>query len=206
MEHWRSYRAELKAHFSHSENIPHEYRRRGLPNNFFCNANAYGQYLKDRNEDQDGKFWELSQTIVWPDPSWPDFPVPFMTLWNWLDEVKRKYPHLCLSMGKLSRYLLVADMHAAGLVQAPSIEDSGSIINYLNTGAVKGLVMLGYLSGNLTVNGHTKQIVTAAFAQFFTEVEQSLTVTEQAEMPWNTIVAEHTLCKFTRMRKKRCYM
>ena len=174
------------------ENIPHKHRRQGLPKNFFCNPNAYGQFQKDRNEAQDGKFWKLCQTVAWPDPSWPEFPIPFITLWNWLEKVKVKHPQLCPAMGKLSMYMLAADMCAAGLVHAPTVQDLGPILKQLNAGGVGGLRMLGYLSENT----FSKQDVTAAFGKFFDEVEQSLTAVERTEMPWNTIVAEHTLLRF----------
>ena len=156
LQDWKTYRANLKAYFSIPTNVPAEFRRSGLSDVFWCNANAYGQYLKDRTEAQDDKFWELSQSVDWPDPAWPQFPIPFVTMLKWVQHTKKSKPHLMASMGTLSIYLFVADMYPAGLVQLPTVNDMGPIINQLNAGAVKGLTLLGYLPPEFKADTSTK--------------------------------------------------
>lgn len=83
------------------------------------------------------------------------------------------------SMGKLSIYLFVADMHAAGLVQLPSVQDMGLMINYLSAGAVSSLTLLGYLPRSFEANASTRNLVASAFEKFFQDIQQSFTAAEQ---------------------------
>lgn len=206
LESWQTHRSQMDAYFAIPANLPAQYRRNGLGTQFWCNANAYGQHLKDRTEAQAPKFWQLSQSIQWPDPAWPEFPIPFMVMHNWVHKIKKSNAELMASMGKLSIYLFVADMHAAGLVQLPSVQDMGLMINYLSAGAVSGLTLLGYLPRSFEANASTRNLVASAFEKFFQDMQQSFTAAEQQEMPWNTIVAEHCLCKLTRIQRYQDYV
>lgn len=62
-------------------------------------------------------------------------------------------------------------------------------------GSLSGLRILHYLSNDK----EAKNTVIAAFENFYNEVSNSLTKDEQRNMGWNTIVAEHLLCKVTRI-------
>lgn len=91
-------------------------------------------------------------------------------------------------------YLLIADMHAAGLVQLPTFDDMGIVLPVLDAGGITGLQTLLYLS-----NSYNKVEVGPAFQKFFEDVSSQLTATELVDFSWNSITAEHTLCKFGRM-------
>lgn len=118
---------------------------------------------------------------------------------------KKEKPNLLPAMGDLSIYLFVADLYAAGLLTLPTPEDLGVMIAALNSGAIKGLKALGYLPADFRLIVTTRPAVIAAFQEFYQDVEQMLTAEERENMPWNPIVAEHSLCKLTRMQNARCY-
>ena len=114
-------------------------------------------------------------------------------------------PNLLPAMGDLSIYLFVADLYAAGLLMSPTPEDLGIILASLKSGAVKGLKALGYLPATFKPIITTRPMIVAAFQEFYRDVDQTLTAEEQENMPWNPVVTEHSLCKFSRMRNARCY-
>ena len=128
-----------------------------------------------------------------------------MTMWKWFDAQKHNPKHALPAMGTLSIYLLIADMVAAGVVDLPTIQDSGFIINIMDAGGIKGLKSMGYLPNSFKPHTQSAQIVSAAFEEYYKNVESLLTIEERENMPWNTIVAEHTLCKLTRFQKAHHY-
>ena len=128
-------------------------------------------------------------------------PVPFNMAWKWINDQKQKYS--LPGCGPLGMYMLIADMHAAGLVSAPLTENMGSVLLQLNAGGLKGLRLLKYLPRN---GGSSSQNVSAAFKKFYDDVHDALTPEERVDFSWNTVVAEHTLCKYLRMTNKSEYL
>lgn len=106
-------------------------------------------------------------------------------------------------VGNLNMYLIVANMYPAGLVQLLTFENMGAILCILKAGGIKGLSHLGYLS---TFSKPTVHQAVSAFQKYYEDVKSWLTPDEVQNLPWNTIVAEHTLCKYSRMFKKDFYV
>lgn len=104
-------------------------------------------------------------------------------------------------VGPLCVYQLLADMHAAGLVDAPSVEQIGRLVGELAAGGKAGLVAAGYCAGS-----SSGREVAAAFVKFYGDVLAALTQEQADRLQWTPIVAEHTLCKLTRMLKKHHYV
>ncbi|KAI0685035.1 hypothetical protein BC835DRAFT_1310228 [Cytidiella melzeri] len=101
--------------------------------------------------------------------------------------------HLLEGAGDLSEYMLLANMHAAGVVDSPTPD-------VVAKGGVAGLILLGY-----TAKGAGRFAVQSAFVKFYEDMRSQLSEDQLQRMQWNPITAEHTLCKFSRMSKKRCY-
>ena len=82
----------------------------------------------------------------------------------------------------------------------PTIEAMGAIVYRLNSGAMAGLQLLGY------VNAHTKASrdeVERQFAAFYGNIQAAIRESGRTDIDWNPIIAEHTLCKVKRLRD--CY-
>lgn len=175
---------------------------------YFCNSAAYGQPVSQRTLDRYQDYWETSQR---DDFTWPpnrNFAVTYNFYKRYTPSVvigvdadgNNIVKKLWTGVGKLNRYLFVADMCQAGLVDLPTVEDVAAIAAFLNKGAARGLHVLDYLS-----EGGTGPLVQAAFVTFYEAVRSELTEEQQVEFQWNPITAEHTLCKITRILRKHRY-
>lgn len=181
-------------------------RFRGKPDSFFCNSAAHGQTVSQRKLHRYGDYWDVSKRN---DFTWPpnrSFAVTYQFFKTYdpkitvkvdgEDEIKR----LWAGVGDLTRYLLVADMCAAGLVDLPTLEEAANVVAFLNRGAVKGLVKLGFLT-----EGGTGLLARKAFATFYQAVSEELSEDQKDDFQWNPVTAEHTLCKVSRILKKSFY-
>lgn len=77
----------------------------------------------------------------------------------------------------------------------PSAEEIGQRIYQLGKGGLRGLQFLGYCDKSPSEEG-----ATAAFVQFVRDIEEALSVEEKTEMGWDVLVAEHCLCKISRLK------
>lgn len=105
-------------------------------------------------------------------------------------------------VGTLNIYLLIADMYAAGLVTAPTFDDMDAVLCALNAGGLKGLQVLGYLFGS---SKPTVSDASSAFKAFYKDIESQLKPNEIQTLPWNTVIAEHSLCKCYCMFNRSLY-
>ena len=92
------------------------------------------------------------------------------------------------------------DVHFAGLVDEPTLDDMADIAGYLQKGAWSGLSCLKYVN-----NVHNKHETCAQFRRFYEDMCQALSVEQKAQFGWSPVVCEHTLCKFSRMFKRGFY-
>lgn len=164
---------------------------------FYCNRKAYGHLLRMRSVDNVSNLWTVSQDSTWP-PA--DFPLPFVDALQWILALKQKYG--IVEFGALGQYSLVADMCGLRLVEAPTVQEMGRVIKNLNLGGIKGLCALGYLP---TQSTPSMAVVVDSFSSFFTDVQSALQDHPHLHDQWTPVIAEHTLCKVTRMIKKKCY-
>lgn len=98
--------------------------------------------------------------------------------------------------GALTQYLVAADFSCSGAIAMPSTQEIGDVIATMQLGGLSGLRILGYLSA---AGKHPKAEVVSAFEAFYQDVGGVLGLNEQRDFGWNTIVAEHTLCKVKRL-------
>ena len=139
------------------------------------------------------------QDITWPPPS--DFTLAL----RYLRDLKMRLDRLTNQkpwngVGSLCIIQLLLDMCAVGLVDIPTVDEMGEVVGELRAGGMLGLEATGHLTASTSVNGIRK-----AFGQFYVDVARCLTGDELERLPWNSITAEHTLCKFHRMLKKGQY-
>lgn len=176
----------------------------GRPPSFYCNPFAIAKQPSN-NRDFDN-FYIYSDTALASD--WSTFvnnkalengKLSVLAVIQWIRNVKTKQP--IPDFGDLSQYLLTADLCSIGLCQIPSPEEMGLIIHQLNRGAISGLKVLRYLS-DLPNSQLSAAGIQTAFLSFYQDVDQLLSDDQKINMWWNSVTAEHSLCKISRMKKK----
>lgn len=190
LEEWNEYEQFLRAYFAVKA-------KRTFGNNserFFCDYSVLGQYIEGRKLENAVSIWSKIQAENWPPVGTSTFPITFKAMLDWVNKPSTLIYSIA-GFGLLSRYLWVTDLYTAGLVRPPSIEEMGDIITMLNRGAVAGQHRLEYLPSK---GGN----VIAVFNAFYADEYSVLISDEVQNMPWNTIVGEHTLCKYVRMAKR----
>jgi hypothetical protein len=172
---------------------------------FFCDKKAFGQTIRDRTWDRYQDYWTISQSnaFIWP----PDR--KFASTWRNVNHFKDKFNDPALhgtnlppwrGVGKLNLYMLVADMCAAGLVDPPTVDDMAGIVVELRMGALAGLVSAGFCLRKCSpINVRT------AFVTFYHDMTNTLSEEQANRFNWNPIVAEHMLCKFSRLLNMGVY-
>ncbi|KAJ7179711.1 hypothetical protein C8R46DRAFT_1029153 [Mycena filopes] len=128
------------------------------PAKYFCLADAYGPFNARKVV---GLADEYAQTLAldsWAAKFGNRQEIPFSDCFDWLsgflqepgkrpgsmrNSKRRRFPVL----GPLASYLLTADLVHAGAVTAPTADEMGSTIHFLNKGAVSGLEILGLITG-----------------------------------------------------------
>lgn len=182
VEEFETYIAMLELRFPHQ------------PIDFFCNRRAFGYGIQSRRLHRYNDYWKASHSdnLKWPleTPSWS-------AAWKSFKSFKQydgKNGKLLEGVGDLVLYMLVADLHASGAIDAPSIDEVAQIVALLRKGAMSGLEKIGYFEGT-----PSRATLMNAFRTFFDDVNSRLTVEEREQFMWNPVTAEHTLCKFKRM-------
>lgn len=178
---------------------------------YFCNSGAHGTTTALRTLERYGDLWDTSQcgNFVWPPDRNFATTYSFFKTYDPTKDVetivngkkKTEKVHLWKGVGKLTRYMLVLDMHGAGLVDPPTLDDVATVAAAFRLGAVTGLILLGYLHKDGR-GEDAKQ----AFCDFYNDVRDSLSEEEIVNFQWNPMTAEHSLCKFSRMIGKKHYL
>lgn len=175
------------------------------PERYICNKKAFGTNIDRRTWDRYPDYWAVSrlEKAVWP-PS-RDFGAALRELRALKDHTKTvktgTKTNVWDGVGPLCIYQLLADMHAAGLVDAPSAEQVGQLVAELRAGGKCGLIDAGYC-----FESSSGREVRAAFVKFYEDVRGALTSEQVERLKWTPIVAEHTLCKLSRMLKQNHYV
>ncbi|KAF7789174.1 hypothetical protein EIP86_000111 [Pleurotus ostreatoroseus] len=164
------------------------------PERFFCKRNALSRKPMTGRETKTAHgYWRLAELcdVTRFDQEPAAFEAMMATL------VTHDKAHKVPGFGALSKYLTVADMCETGLVEHPTTTEMGRCVHQLNAGGTAGLKLLGYLTSGR--GKHHEFEVVEAFERFFRDVSEALEPEEKERMEWNTIVAEHTLCKVKRL-------
>ena len=196
---------------------------------FLCGPNAFKQQWQgDRVVGNAALYWEAAANAEWPTlftegrATFKECFAALETLAYETESGSKKTPPLL--RGTLSRYLICTDLVYAGAIAMPTVNSEAELIHELNSGAIKGLRFLGYCpperledtvrpkgkSGEALQNNTkkprkarppTREAVLVGFQNFYEDVDSMLTEEEKKSMGWDVLVAEHTLCKVSRLTK-----
>lgn len=127
--------------------------------------------------------------------------IPFLDMYLWLQTKTRPSPKTISrslpQVGKLTAYLLAADLVYCGKVEMPDPACMGRLIAMNQLGSLKGLVSAGALP-----NGSTEEAdVIAAFKVVYKAVEAEIGSMGKV-VGMDVIMVEHLLCKFQRVQRK----
>ncbi|KAJ7265824.1 hypothetical protein C8J57DRAFT_1620987 [Mycena rebaudengoi] len=172
----------------------------GRPDTFFCNLSAYSKHKSNRGTHLVQLYWDAIHTEGCPD--WArntgNGAYEFRKCFEFLSCAK---PCRFREIGNLIGFLLTADFHYAGAVQAPSVNTVSQIIRDINAGGVKGLEMLELVPLRLKLqHGFQKatlENVQAGFARLYRFLDARLG-DKKTWMVFDAIMVENGLCKFVR--------
>lgn len=192
--------AEWKEYVSHLRQLHGEQAK-----DFFCLRAGPGRRPQPGRVIENAEdYWEVALENNWQ-TAFESGSLSFCECLSIIDKfrTKKRRSKRPPQFGKLSQYLTATDLVYAGAVDMPSIEDIACQIHQLDAGGLKGLRLLGYLPPITEVELETLETtvdqVTEAFTHFFEDVSVRLNSTEKTEMGWDVIMAEHSLCKISRL-------
>lgn len=167
----------------------------GHDEDFYCNTFALGHNkVKERTLANARSIWEASQSSKWTEFC-QDLPLSFRDCFKKIGDLHPQGGSKIPGLGILTQYLVCTDLVYSGAVAMPSAEEIGQRIYQLGKGGLRGLQFLGYCDKSPSEEG-----ATAAFVQFVRDIEEALSVEEKTEMGWDVLVAEHCLCKISRLK------
>lgn len=168
----------------------------------FCNSRAHGNPVAERTIDRYSDYWLVSRRddLTWPPNRNFATTYAFYNTYNPTVVRDGETIRLWAGVGPLTRYLFVADLYAAGLLDAPTVADIAAVAAALRKGAMRGLNLTGFLP-----DGGTGMRAREAFHAFYAAVSDALSAEQVVNFQWNPITAEHTLCKLSRMHAKKLY-
>ncbi|KAJ6447338.1 hypothetical protein C8R45DRAFT_850913 [Mycena sanguinolenta] len=182
------------------------------PANFFCNPWAYSARKSKRTPALVDKYWEALLTPGCPD--WERLTLNrdygFISCYNFLRESN---PSRFQEIGSLAGFLLASDFVYAGVVQAPTVVEVGTIIRNINKGGVRGLELLGLISARQAGSGRSSSWkmadsaeVQAGFAKLYGFLDSELTAAQKAHMVFDGIMVENSLCKLSRVHRENVFV
>ncbi|KIY61764.1 hypothetical protein CYLTODRAFT_477006 [Cylindrobasidium torrendii FP15055 ss-10] len=150
------------------------------PERYFCNPSAYGA-TKGRSTKNATTFWKASAALA----ARLQDNIGFFEFIKYVSS-STEYP----TFGKLCAYLLAVDLVYAGAIAQPTVEELGTVVEWLDMGAAKTLKRLRCAPGG--VKGGF-----VALCKYL--ADGGLSASERAEMSSRfTFDVEHGLCKYGR--------
>ncbi|KAI0039942.1 hypothetical protein FA95DRAFT_1612179 [Auriscalpium vulgare] len=179
---------------------------------YFVDNDIYGAHMT-RSVGDATRLWDASAADINFIPAGPapalipfiDFRAHIIRKEKRDKKTIRVYPQC----GELIGYLLTADYVYAGVVTMPSVDDVGWVIHDIARGGLRGLGLMGLVEIDLTLKQFKKHdkppvaVVQQAFGIFYDFVSSALTPAQRAHMGWDVIMAEHLLCKISRLSKAK---
>ncbi|KAF8171682.1 hypothetical protein BJ912DRAFT_860433, partial [Pholiota molesta] len=109
---------------------------------------------------------------------------------------KTAYP----TFGRLVAYLVAVDLAYAGEIPAPTLDEMGDVIEYIDKGAVGGLRVLQLF------HGKGPDGAGQVFKHVFRYLDTALTETQKTEMRFDVFMVEHGLCKVKRLYNLKAFI
>ncbi|KAI0686694.1 hypothetical protein C8T65DRAFT_701054 [Cerioporus squamosus] len=175
---------------------------------YFFNVRCYGSAQATRYQGMDDidvyfsaeKDWEMLLAEC-------GGKVPFLRFFRWAkQQVKRMHKdkhELRLQarlplVGKLTAFLLAADLSYSGVVETPTVDEVGAIIYKNDLGSRAGLWKTGQLS---SMNASQEETV-KAFREVVEHFQEVIDYDDQKLVGLDAIMVEHLLCKYQRVHRE----
>ncbi|KAJ3535524.1 hypothetical protein NMY22_g6455 [Coprinellus aureogranulatus] len=158
---------------------------------YFCVRNAYGgQSINNRELGNAQDFWDGVVSLNWSKVA----SGPSMSFSECLGLVAGANFR---SLGPLCNYLLVCDLHYAGICDSPTVADIANAVFSIKGGSYIALTKLGLIPGGDSSRGD----IANALLELQAHIQDAFTEEELDAMGWDLICLEHLLCKFCRAVK-----
>ncbi|KAH9914548.1 uncharacterized protein B0H18DRAFT_1144304 [Fomitopsis serialis] len=177
--------------------------------NFLMHHATYGQVNK-LDDGWEYELWEAVKLTDW-ETLMSKKPVDFQEIYkkwlkkSWRSSSENEPSQHLQKMGKLTLYLLCADLSYTCAVKKPSTAEVGDMIARIDSGAVAGLKTLGLVPTQGLTAQMLRDKVTEQFSWLFEEITARVSKEELDKMQFDEIVLEHTLCKVVRFLKQGAY-
>lgn len=158
----------------------------GEEEKYYVKRNCYGQSQTDRSTKLLQKYWD--QRLLWSTEFNKPTKPSITEVHKWLSS--SSFPNI----GRLSALLICGDLIEAGILPMPTAQEWGGLIYTLRMGANGAMESLGLIR-----KGASRAEVAKAFMSLNLVLQQELKEEERAEMNYNVIMLEHTLCKIKRL-------
>ena len=164
--------------------------------NFFCSRNALGsQTIIQRSLQNYEVCWRSAQDSEWELLNSHRHSMTWENAVKFMNDLDKR--HRVPGYGPLTRYLVLTDMVYAEVVEMPTAMEVGTVIAGMRAGSFKAMKNLGYLVGS--ANALSVEQIARGFEQFYLDVASVLAADLVATFAWSPIIAEHTLCKVSRL-------
>lgn len=190
LEDWEIYLEQLKERFGEQ------------PLDCYCNWRAFeGQTQTGRVLENAALYWDVAEHCAWSKHFVGNNQLLFKECMKVLSKLKTSDKKGVPQLGPLAQFFITDDLVYAGLVTLPTPEELAPYLQKLNAGGVKGLRMLEYCSSSSCNSKPPLEKLVPAFLAFYNDIDARLSTEEKSAMGWDTLVAEHMLCKMTRVKK-----
>ena len=173
-----------------------------VPSYFVRQAAYGGNPVTQRSLDNVPAIWSTANNPRWAEFVAQGVPAPFLAGKELIHSIGHGQGGIP-GFGGLTEWLFLGDLCSHGVLAYPTPEELGPIIHRINAGAKGGLLLTGFIHQADPVGRPTKEETSEGFVRFYHAVEtafQTLPFTDPLAS-WNTVVAEHVLCKVSRLRK-----
>lgn len=169
-----------------------------MPNNYICNARAYGTHQPTRTVDVAQPLWEAARSCGWA-KFVGDGDKNFGDLFTFFRRPVNKFPQL----GDLTGFLLAGDYAYTRVAAKPDLQTIAQCMHTINRGANSGLEYLGYIERRSQAAGGSikkppLKVCVEGVKQVHSFLSSYLTPQQQKDVDFDYIMDENVLCKFAR--------
>jgi hypothetical protein len=159
---------------------------------YFCDKNAYGQYMDAQNISHISALWEASgdsELGGWVTDTRPiEFDILYDVFLKGTLNKRKAFP----GFGSLKSFLLATDYAVAGKATTPTLASVGKMIFQIGHGSATGLSRLGFTCSDVA---STVQAFTAVHNHLLHVIPQW----RREQMGFGVFFVEHALCKLNRL-------
>ncbi|KAF8223959.1 hypothetical protein L208DRAFT_1314163 [Tricholoma matsutake] len=176
--------------FQHLSDWQELYKKLSLvhPPIYFCDKNAYGQYMDVQDIRHIPAFWKASGNLELGKWVKDTTPIKFEMLYNTFLKGTLGKQKVFLGFGTLKSFLLASDYAIAGKAMMPLCTSVGKLIYEIGHGSMKGLSHLGFACTNI-------ESTVQAFTTVHDYLMHIIPDRHCQQMGFGVIFVEYALCK-----------